>query len=219
MRVSVFIAAALAVSSVSIVAHAEDASPVERLSTEATQPGRSGGGNLGLLLKNFLRAGNAAAMGGRSQAPDDGSVKTASLDPAAGLSSLKEKGAGAGRPYHGLIARYASLYGVPVSLAHAIVKLESNYRPTAHGRAGEIGLMQIKPATARMMGYVGSAKGLYDPETNIKYGMKYLSEAMRLGGGSTCATVLKYNAGHGARRMNSVSSAYCAKVKRILAEG
>jgi soluble lytic murein transglycosylase-like protein len=120
-------------------------------------------------------------------------------------------------PFDAIVAKYASAYGVPVTLAHAVIQVESNYRPDARGRAGEIGLMQIKPATARMMGYSGSAKGLFHPETNIKFGMKYLSKAHQLGGGKTCGTILKYNAGHGAKRMNKVSSAYCTKVKRLLA--
>ncbi|MDX8523417.1 transglycosylase SLT domain-containing protein [Mesorhizobium sp. MSK_1335] len=115
--------------------------------------------------------------------------------------------------YSTIIARYAASYGVPVSLAKAVIKIESNYRPNLVGGAGEIGLMQIKPATARMMGYTGSAKGLFDPDTNIKYGMKYLAMAQGLGGGTTCGTILKYNAGHGATRMNPVSAAYCSKVK------
>jgi soluble lytic murein transglycosylase-like protein len=92
------------------------------------------------------------------------------------------------------------------------VRVESNFNPRARGSAGEIGLMQIKPATARMMGYRGGAKGLYDPETNIKFGMKYLAMAHDLGGGTTCGTILKYNAGHGAKRMNPVSKRYCGKV-------
>lgn len=121
--------------------------------------------------------------------------------------------------YDTIIARYASTYGIPVSLAHAVIRVESNYRAGARGSAGEIGLMQIKPATARMMGYSGSAKGLYDPDTNIRYGMKYLAMAHDLGGGDTCGTILRYNAGHAARRMNPVSAAYCAKVKRHLAGG
>ncbi|RUW21963.1 transglycosylase SLT domain-containing protein, partial [Mesorhizobium sp. M4B.F.Ca.ET.013.02.1.1] len=69
------------------------------------------------------------------------------------------------------------------------------------------------PATARMMGYSGSVKGLFNPDTNIKYGMKYLAMARGLGGGTTCGTILKYNAGHAATRMNPVSAAYCSKVK------
>jgi soluble lytic murein transglycosylase-like protein len=123
---------------------------------------------------------------------------------------------GGSSKYDTVISRYARSYGVPVNLAHAIIKIESNYRANARGSAGEIGLMQIKLSTARMMGYSGSRKGLYSPETNIKYGMKYLAMAHDLGGGTTCGTVLKYNAGHGAKRMNPVSARYCARVKRQL---
>ena len=119
--------------------------------------------------------------------------------------------------YHAVVARYAVEYGVPVSLAHAVIRVESNYRPNARGSAGEVGLMQIKPATARGMGYKGTVKDLYDPETNIRFGMKYLGGAHRLSGGTTCGTILRYNAGHAAKRMNPVSRAYCGKVMRILA--
>jgi Soluble lytic murein transglycosylase and related regulatory proteins (some contain LysM/invasin domains) len=139
-----------------------------------------------------------------------GSIRTSKIEATTTTAGY------AGRPYANLIASYARSHGVPVSLAHAVVRIESNYRPNARGRHGEIGLMQIKPATARMMGYSGSAKGLYDPETNIKYGMKYLATAHKLGGGTTCGTVLKYNAGHGARKMNPVSKAYCGKVQRLM---
>ncbi|MCW5708764.1 lytic transglycosylase domain-containing protein [Shinella sp. YE25] len=118
--------------------------------------------------------------------------------------------------YSGLIQTYAKAYGVPVDLAHAVVRVESNFNPRARGSAGEIGLMQIKPATARMMGYRGGAKGLYDPETNIKFGMKYLAMAHDLSGGTTCGTILRYNAGHGAKRMNPVSKRYCGKVQSII---
>lgn len=116
-------------------------------------------------------------------------------------------------PYAAIVERYAANYGVPVSLARAVIQVESNFQPQTTGSAGEVGLMQIKPATARMMGYTGSVKSLYHPETNIKYGMKYLAMAQGLGGGTTCGTILKYNAGHAAKRMNPVSSAYCSKVK------
>jgi soluble lytic murein transglycosylase-like protein len=121
-----------------------------------------------------------------------------------------------GNSYSALIAKYAKQYDVPVALANAVIRVESNYNPQARGSHGEIGLMQIKPATARMMGYSGSAKGLFDPETNIKYGMKYLAAAHDLGGGQTCNTILKYNAGHGATRMNPVSKSYCGKVLAML---
>lgn len=146
--------------------------------------------------------------------------ETASIDPGttgsiAPDAGVKKDDAISG-PYAALITRYAKKYGVSPELADAVVKIESNYNPKARGSAGEIGLMQIKPATARMMGYDGPAKGLYDPETNIRYGMKYLAAAQELGDGTTCGTILKYNAGHGAERMNPVSKQYCGKVLSFL---
>ena len=122
----------------------------------------------------------------------------------------------AGKPYDKLISHYAVQNGVPVDLAHAVVFSESTYRANATGAVGEVGLMQLRMATARMVGYTGSRKGLYDPETNIKYGMKYLGQAHKLGGGTTCGTILKYNAGHGAKRMNPISQNYCNKVRKLL---
>lgn len=118
--------------------------------------------------------------------------------------------------YSELISKYANEYDVPEELALAVVRIESNFRPTVRGSAGEIGLMQIKPATARMMGYEGPDYGLYDPETNIRYGMKYLAGAHELGGGKICGTILKYNAGHGAKRMNPVSKRYCNRVQAVI---
>jgi soluble lytic murein transglycosylase-like protein len=120
--------------------------------------------------------------------------------------------------YSAIVARYASDSGVPAALAHAVIRVESSCRPKSRGSAGEIGLMQIKVGTARMLGYSGSASGLFDPETNIKYGIRYLAMAYRLAGRDTCGTILRYNAGHGAKRMNRGSAALCAKVKRAQAE-
>lgn len=130
-----------------------------------------------------------------------------------------DNGKGDGRaPYHALISSYAKQYGVPVQLASAVVKIESGYNPKARGTHGEIGLMQIKPATARAMGYTGNVAGLYDPTTNLKYGMKYLAMAHQLGGGDTCGAILRYNAGHGATRMNAVSKQYCGQVQAMMGE-
>jgi soluble lytic murein transglycosylase-like protein len=119
--------------------------------------------------------------------------------------------------YSTIINSYAVSYGVPVALANAVVRVESNYQPNMTGSAGEIGLMQIKLETARGLGYTGSREALYNPDTNIRWGMKYLAGAHKLGNGTTCGTILRYNAGHGATRMNPVSANYCAKVKMEMA--
>jgi soluble lytic murein transglycosylase-like protein len=120
--------------------------------------------------------------------------------------------------YSVIVARYASDYGVPAALVDAVIRVESNYSPNMRGNAGEIGLMQIKLGTARMVGYSGPMSGLFDPDTNIKYGTIYLAKAYKLSDGDTCGTILRYNAGHGATRMNRVSAAFCSKVKRVQAE-
>jgi len=119
--------------------------------------------------------------------------------------------------YAAIIERHARANGVPVALAQAVVAIESKYNPRVTGRAGEIGLMQIKLQTARAMGYRGSRQGLYDPETNIKYGMLYLAGAHKLGGGSTCGTILKYNGGHYAKRMQASTRKYCGRVQQLMA--
>jgi soluble lytic murein transglycosylase-like protein len=76
-----------------------------------------------------------------------------------------------------LIHRYAGLYGVPESLVHRVVHRESRYDPKAYNKRGFWGLMQIKYATAKSMGYQGTPDGLLDAETNLKYAIKYLRGA------------------------------------------
>ncbi len=115
------------------------------------------------------------------------------------------------------VRRHAGANAVPLELALAVIEIESGFNPRARGRAGEVGLMQIKPRTARGLGYRGSASGLYEADVNLRWGMIYLGRARQLAGGDICGTILRYNAGHGARRMNRVSRAYCGKVERILA--
>jgi soluble lytic murein transglycosylase-like protein len=149
--------------------------------------------------------------------------------PAALLLPRKGKGSSAsasetGSPsrssrvrFEDLIEDAAAKHGVPLALAHAVIRVESNYNPGARGSAGEVGLMQIKPATARGLGYRGSVRALYDPATNLEWGMRYLAAAHKLASGDTCGTILRYNAGHFAKRMNPTSKRYCGKVKVILA--
>ncbi|WP_054310728.1 transglycosylase SLT domain-containing protein [Mesorhizobium sp. 1M-11] len=91
--------------------------------------------------------------------------------------------AGAGRnEVERLIAKYAALYEVPVELVRSVVKRESTFNPLAYNN-GHWGLMQIKHATARGMGYGGSPKGLFDAETNLKYAVKYLRGAFLVANG------------------------------------
>ncbi|WP_188311915.1 lytic transglycosylase domain-containing protein [Salinarimonas soli] len=115
-----------------------------------------------------------------------------------------------------LIARHAAAHGLPPSLAEAVVRIESRYNPGARN-GPNMGLTQINHRTARSLGYSGAPAGLLDPETNLRFGMKYLGEAYRLAGGDTCGTILRYQAGLRAERMTRAAQAYCGKVKVLQA--
>lgn len=81
--------------------------------------------------------------------------------------------------YEKMVAVHAHANQVPEALVHRVIVRESKYHPDLIGRGGTIGLMQIKLATARGLGYKGDADGLRDPETNLTYGVKYLAGAYR----------------------------------------
>lgn len=106
-------------------------------------------------------------------------------------------------------ARYA---GVPVKFALAIAHHESNFTCGAVGAAGERGVMQIKPATARGIGYKGSAKGLNDCRTGIHWGMKYLKMAIDKANGDLKRAAFLYNAGLNAKTRNPAKKTYVVAV-------
>ncbi|MGZ3173832.1 MAG: lytic transglycosylase domain-containing protein [Croceibacterium sp.] len=107
--------------------------------------------------------------------------------------------------------------GLPADIADAVVQVESNYNPSTVGGVGEIGLMQIRPQTAAMLGFRGSLEDLARPEVNIHYGVTYLSKAWRLANGDLCRTLMKYRAGHGEEVMTPRSVKYCNRARSHLA--
>jgi soluble lytic murein transglycosylase-like protein len=76
----------------------------------------------------------------------------------------------------GLITHYAGAYNVPEELVRRVIAKESGFNPAARN-GPYYGLMQISHATARGMGYPGEAAGLLDPETNLRYAVRYLAGA------------------------------------------
>ncbi len=96
------------------------------------------------------------------------------------------------------IARHAAANGLPVELVHRVVIRESRYNPGARNGSA-LGLMQIKHATARGVGYTGSASGLFDAETNLTYAVRYLAGAYRAAGGNQSRAVALYASGYHGR--------------------
>ncbi|MFK3692885.1 transglycosylase SLT domain-containing protein [Agrobacterium tumefaciens] len=95
----------------------------------------------------------------------------------------------------GLITKYATMYDVPEDLVHRVVQRESKYNPGAYS-SGNFGLMQIRHATARSMGFDGPASGLFDAETNLKYAVKYLRGAWVVAGNDRDNAVRLYARGY-----------------------
>ncbi len=119
------------------------------------------------------------------------------------------------RDYSELVTRHAAANSVPADLGHALIQIESRHNPRITN-AGAYGLMQITYSTARSMGYTGPASGLLNPDTNLRYGMKYLGQAYAGAGGDICHTVAHYQIGHPVARLNATSTAHCKTVKRLM---
>ena len=98
--------------------------------------------------------------------------------------------------YEALVATHAQANGVPEALVHRVIVRESRYQPGLVGRGGTIGMMQIKLATARGLGYTGTAEGLRDPNTNLTYAVKYLAGAYRAANGNNDRAVSYYASGY-----------------------
>jgi hypothetical protein len=97
------------------------------------------------------------------------------------------------------------------------VQVESAYNPYAVGGVGEVGLMQVRPETAAMLGHRGGTTELFDPAVNIRYGVTYLARAWQLAEGDLCRALMKYRAGHGEERMTPLSVEYCRRARGHLA--
>ncbi len=123
-----------------------------------------------------------------------------------------------GRRAHLLAVRQeAEQRGLPADVADAVVQVESAYNPYAVGGVGEVGLMQVRPETAAMLGHRGGTTELFDPAVNIKYGVTYLARAWQLAEGDLCRALMKYRAGHGEERMTPLSVEYCRRARSFLA--
>jgi soluble lytic murein transglycosylase len=85
-------------------------------------------------------------------------------------------------------------------LAAAIIREESQYDERAVSRVGAVGLMQLMTGTANAVahryGYpaVGREE-LFDQETNIRLGVRYLQQLLEQFSGNPVYAVAAYNAG------------------------
>ena len=98
-----------------------------------------------------------------------------------------------------IIRQQAAEKGVPPDLIAAVIYSESRFRDQT-SKAGARGLMQITPATAKLIeklsgGQTFKFEDLSDPDINIRYGTFYLRYLIDKFGNNDVAALAAYNAG------------------------
>lgn len=103
------------------------------------------------------------------------------------------------RKFKPIVKKYGALYRLDENLVYAVIKTESSFDANAVSQKGAVGLMQIIPPTAEYISakwFGGENYDLTDPETNVRYGCKYLAHLIEKFNGVETG-LAAYNAGEG----------------------
>jgi soluble lytic murein transglycosylase-like protein len=95
--------------------------------------------------------------------------------------------------YEPYVLEYSNRHSLRPELVRAVIQVESGYNPRALSPKGAMGLMQLMPDTARMLG----VQRPYDPEQNIRGGTRYLRLLLDKYDGNEELALAAYNAGSG----------------------
>lgn len=110
--------------------------------------------------------------------------------PAEGNISIS-KGSSKNPGLDDLIRDKANAYGVDENLVRSVIRMESGGNPKATSRVGAMGLMQLMPSTAEMLG----VKDAYDPEQNLDGGIRYLKSLLEKYNGREDLSLAAYHSG------------------------
>lgn len=95
----------------------------------------------------------------------------------------------------GSIYDIAMQEGIEPDLGFRLVKLESEFNERATSPVGAVGLTQVMPATAKYFVKSATRETLYDRDTNLRVGFKYLRSLIREYKGNLKIALLVYNRG------------------------
>jgi soluble lytic murein transglycosylase-like protein len=93
------------------------------------------------------------------------------------------------------IVDVAQAEGIDPELAFRLVKLESDFNPRATSQVGAIGLTQLMPSTAKFYQKDITVQKLYNPNTNLRIGFRYLRGLVDEYDGNMKTALLVYNRG------------------------
>lgn len=125
--------------------------------------------------------------------------RTRETPETAGKNILKEADLGRERSdmsetgLEGLIRRKARVYGVDEDLVRAVVRMESGGNAKAVSTKGAMGLMQLMPGTAEMLGVADP----FDPVQNVDGGVRYLKMMLDRYDGDETLALAAYHSGPG----------------------
>ncbi len=120
--------------------------------------------------------------------------------------------------YDRMIEEISERYSVSSALVKAIIKVESNFDPSAVSPKGAKGLMQLIDGTAQRF----EVKDVFDPHENITGGVRYLKHLTDLFGGDLSLVLAGYNAGeravldYGGIPPFTETKEYVKSVKRLI---
>ncbi len=109
--------------------------------------------------------------------------------------------------------------GIEPEVAFGLVRTESTFREDAKSHVGALGLTQVMPRTAAWLEPGTRAKDLYDRQTNLRLGFRYLDQMIEKYRGNLKLALLAYNRGPGTvdkvlKRGGDPDNGYADKVLR-----
>ena len=95
--------------------------------------------------------------------------------------------------YDHIIRYHCQQFGIDQELVKIIIEKESQFNPNAVSKSGAVGLMQLMPSTAEILGVEDS----YDPWENIRGGVNYLRDMLDMFDNDLELALAAYHAGPG----------------------
>ena len=111
-----------------------------------------------------------------------------------------------------LIRSTAARYGVPENIALSVATIESSLNQDARGAAGEVGVFQLMPGTAKELGVNAAILA-----ENIDGGIRYLSQQFARFG-TWDQALAAYNAGASRVVAGNIPTSTQAYVRKVLGE-
>ncbi len=163
-------------------------------------------------------------------------AEPAAAEPKAKSAASKAKAVASKKDSAPAASRFARQFKIPVSLAEQIhraavaegiepriafglVQTESSFRRTVISSAGAVGYTQLLPSTARWIAPGTTRSQLFQPQTNLRVGFKYLRYLEKKYNGNMRLALTAYNRGPGTvdrllKQGRNPENGYATKVLR-----